>query len=118
MGTGGANIGSQIQSEMSSRRMEKQQRRAETRFDTNREDTQAHELQLQEMRNAAEDARLTRTLEEKSRTPTWRQDYPSLNRSLYNWFFPPGEQDAVEFDEAMGNKPYQSRNRRLNQRGN
>jgi hypothetical protein len=116
MGTGGANLGSQISSELNSRKMDKEKRRAESRFDANREDSQAHELTLQEMRNAAEDARLTRTLEEKSRTPQWRQDYPSLNRSLWNWFFPPGEQDAVEFDSAMG-KPYQSRDTRLEQRG-
>ena len=115
MGTGGANIGSQIQSEMNSRRMQKAQARQDYKEYTNREDQQDHELQMQELKNAAEDRRLSRQLEEKKLDAQWRKDYPSLNRSIYNWFFPPGEQEQVEFDNAMGNQ-YQSRDLRINQR--
>ena len=89
---------------MNSRRMLKAQARQDYKEYSNREDQQDHELQMQEMKNAAEDRRTTRMLEEKKLDAQWRQDRPTLFKSIGNWFFPPGEAEQVEFDDAMGNK--------------
>ena len=79
-GTGGASIGSLIQNEQNSRKYYKAKQHTERREDRHRQEDRDHQMQLQQMKNAAEDTRTTRTLNDDLRQGAdylYPQGFPS-----------------------------------------
>jgi pyruvate/2-oxoacid:ferredoxin oxidoreductase beta subunit len=93
-GTGGLNIGSMIN-------QQRQAMKAQKSADKTREDIQQHDKDLINIKEAAEDRRETRRLEEAQRNREWRSSFPRAGHTIYNWFNP-GEYDEAMYDEAYG----------------
>ena len=74
-GTGGANVGNILND---NRAMKK----AEARADMIREDQQMHEQQMQNIKDSAENVRLTRRLEAEAKSPLLGDDIGDLGRRI------------------------------------
>ncbi len=66
-GTGGASIGSLIQNEQNSRKYYRDKKNSERREDRHRQEDRDHQMQMQQMKNSADDRRTTRSLEDDLR---------------------------------------------------
>lgn len=95
-GTGGLNIGSMIN-------QQRQAMKAQKSADKTREDIQQHDKDLINIKEAAEDRRETRRLEEAARNREWRSSLPRMYHSMQNWVNP-GQYDEDLYDEQTGTR--------------